>query len=140
MSVALLPHLQALKEEGLTPLAVRVTLDQDNVSHLILIHGGVNLTHLSRSNMRRVLVAQLCHLPILQALTMSWLDSADKIITLATGSCGLTTVNVIICSVEWTYIISRVLFYVELQVPLLHSGSLAPGPLSLELLFHILDH
>ena len=106
VSVALLPHLQALKEEGLTPLAVRVTLDQDNVSHLILIHGGVNLTHLSRSNMRRELVAQLCHLPILQALTMSWLDSADKIITLATGSCGLTTVNVIICSVEWTYIIS----------------------------------
>ena len=32
VSVALLPHLQALKEEGLTPLAVRVTLDQDNVS------------------------------------------------------------------------------------------------------------
>ena len=30
--MALLPHLQALKEEGLTPLAVRVTLDQDNVS------------------------------------------------------------------------------------------------------------
>ena len=29
--MALLPHLQALKEEGLTPLAVRVTLDQDNV-------------------------------------------------------------------------------------------------------------
>ena len=32
VSVALLPHLHNLKEEGLTPLAVRVTLDQDNVS------------------------------------------------------------------------------------------------------------
>ena len=73
--MALLPHLQALKEEGLTPLAVRVTLDQDNVSHIILIRGGVCLTYLSRSNMRRELVDQLCHLPILQALTMSWLDT-----------------------------------------------------------------
>ena len=29
-------NLQALKEEGLTPLAVRVTLDQDIVSYIFL--------------------------------------------------------------------------------------------------------
>ena len=89
VSVALLPHLQALKEEGLTPLAVRVTLDQDNVSQyspqLIIIHDGGNLICVSRSNMRRVLEAQLYHLPSLQALTMSWSDTL-LIITLATRS------------------------------------------------------
>jgi len=79
VSVALLPHLQALKEEGLTPLAVRVTLDQDNVQYEAGAGGS--------------------------ALPSTFTPSLDN----------------------------------EL-VPLLHSGSLAPGPLSLELLFHILDH
>jgi hypothetical protein len=32
VGVALLPALPKLKEEGLSPLAVRITLDQDNVS------------------------------------------------------------------------------------------------------------
>jgi len=79
VSVALLPHLQALKEEGLTPLAVRVTLDQDNVQYEAGAGGS--------------------------SLPSTFTPSLDN----------------------------------EL-VPLLHSGSLAPGPLSLELLFHILDH
>merc|ERR1719219_2883461 len=79
VSVALLPHLQALKEEGLTPLAVRVTLDQDIVQYEAGAGGS--------------------------ALPSTFTPSLDN----------------------------------EL-VPLLHSGSLAPGPLSLELLFHIPDH
>jgi hypothetical protein len=32
VGVALLPYLVRLKEEGLSPLAVRIIIDQDNVS------------------------------------------------------------------------------------------------------------
>ena len=36
VGVALTSHLHTLKEENCTPLSVRITLDQDNVSNLIL--------------------------------------------------------------------------------------------------------
>lgn len=76
--VALMPHLLQLKEEGLSPLAVRVSLEPDNVMY----EAGSNGT----------------------PLPPTYMNSLD---------CEL--------------------------VPVLHSGSIQ-GHLTLELVFHILDH
>ena len=38
VGIALIPHLANLKKDNLSPLAVRITLDQDNVSSSFIFH------------------------------------------------------------------------------------------------------